>query len=84
MAERPRSAASSIYPNLPHDDGRNAQWATQRRDRTDVAAALYPDRTPKPQPSAPKPRMTREQIFDWSDVDPAYARAVGFVPKGRR
>jgi hypothetical protein len=44
MPDHPKSAAASIYPNLPHDDGRNAQWVEQqhRRQRNDVASALYP------------------------------------------
>jgi hypothetical protein len=31
MVDRPRSAAASLYPNLPHDDGRVADWTTQQQ-----------------------------------------------------
>jgi len=52
MPDRPPpSAAASLYPNLPHDDGRVADWTTRRRERDDVAAAMYP--RPKPPPRNP-------------------------------
>jgi hypothetical protein len=51
MVEHPRSAAASIYPNLPHDDGRQADWAMQRRERNDIASAMFPALVPsKPAP----------------------------------
>src|SRR6516162_6431316 len=49
MVDRPRSAAASLYPHLPHDDGRVANWAKQRRERNDIADAMWPG-PPKPQP----------------------------------
>ena len=48
MVDRPRSAAASLYPHLPHDDGRVANWAKQRRERNDIADAMWPG-PPKPQ-----------------------------------
>jgi hypothetical protein len=52
MPDRRPSAAQSLYPNLPSDDGRQAQWTQQRRDRSEsVASAMYP--RPKPPPKNP-------------------------------
>jgi hypothetical protein len=59
MVDRPRSAAASIFPDLPSDDGRVAEWARQRRDRNDVAAALYPGRQPPRQRSPESERLLR-------------------------
>jgi hypothetical protein len=56
MANSP-SAAASIYPNLAHDDGRVADWVTQRRDRNDVAGAVYGHLRPPP----PKPVPARRE-----------------------
>ena len=75
MAEH-RSAAASLYPHLPSaDPGPRGQHKQPR-----LADALYPSLAP--QSPAPKRRLTREEVFDWSNVDPRYARLVGLVPKG--
>jgi hypothetical protein len=57
MTDRPRSAAASLYPNLPHDDGREAVWVKQQRGAgSDVAGAVYPHLRPPPPPKpAPNP-----------------------------
>jgi hypothetical protein len=73
----PKSAAASIYPNLRQ----STPAPVERREPASVAAALYPDLVPKPPQPAPRPRLTREQAFDWSGVDPNWARLVGLVPK---
>jgi hypothetical protein len=79
MAERPMSAAASLYPHLPHDAGQPPPRGAQPT----LANALYPSLAPKPpqpQPAPrPRPRLTREQAFDWSNVDPRWARLVGLV-----
>jgi hypothetical protein len=81
MAERPISAAGSIYPHLPHDVGQ----PVQRQQPASVAAAMYPQLTPQPPAPQPASRPTRskEWIQDWSQVDPAYARSIGLIPTGR-
>ena len=55
MSEGPRSAAASIYPNLPSTDR-----ALVQREQRDLAAAMYPRlaRAPKPQPP-PHPLLPR-------------------------
>jgi hypothetical protein len=64
MAERTRSsAAASLYPNLPHNDGRVADWTMQRRDRSDVAAALYP----RPKPPLKNPYLEGMSQTEWHD-----------------
>jgi hypothetical protein len=57
MADHAKSAAASIFPNLPHDDGRQADWT--RRDRSDVASALYPEKQPPRQRSPESERLLR-------------------------
>jgi hypothetical protein len=63
MTDRPKSAAASIYPNLPSDDGRQAQWAQQHRERNDVAAALYP----RPKPPLKNPYLEAMTETEWRD-----------------
>jgi hypothetical protein len=79
---REPSAAQSLYPHLPHDDGQ----PVQRQQPASVAAAMYPDLVPKPPQSQPAPRPTRtiEWARDWSGVDLNYARRVGLVLKDER
>jgi hypothetical protein len=77
--EIPKSAAAAIYPHLP-----SADRAPVQRQQPRLAEALFPDLVPKSPQPAPRPRLTREQAFDWSNVDPAWARLVGLVPKGSR
>jgi hypothetical protein len=59
----PPSAAQSLYPHLPHDDGRIADWAKQRRERDDVAAALYH----RPKPPLKNPYLTPMTESEWRD-----------------
>jgi hypothetical protein len=63
MVDRPRSAAASLYPNLPHDDGREADWTARRRDRSDVASALYP----RPKPPLKNPYLEGMTQAEWRD-----------------
>jgi hypothetical protein len=72
----PRSAAQSVYPHLP-----SAEPATPPRQQPRLADALYPNLVPKPKPPAPRPRLSREEAFDWSNVDPSWARLIGLVRK---
>jgi hypothetical protein len=64
MVDRPPpSAAQSLYPNLPSDDGRQAQWTQQRRERDDVAAAMYP----RPKPALKNPYLEPVTETEWRD-----------------
>jgi hypothetical protein len=84
MATDRPSAAASIYPHLPQT---KVEPQAHRGPTSDLARAMYPNHGPKPQPpaSAPRPRMTREEINRaWADVDPEWARMVGLIKVGRR
>jgi hypothetical protein len=62
MTEQRPSAAAALYPNLPHDDGREADWTTRRRERSEsVASAMYP--RPKPLPKNPYLEPMTEQAW---------------------
>jgi hypothetical protein len=79
MTDRtPPTAAASLYPHLPHDQGEPVQ-----RQQPSLADALYPSLVPKPPQPQPAPRPVRSKawVSDWSGVDPNYARLVGLVPK---
>jgi hypothetical protein len=78
MADRP-SAAKSVYPHLP-SAGEVVTRDEPRREISPLARSMYPSLTPKPPPPAPRPKLTREEIFrDFSNnMDPEYARMVGF------
>jgi hypothetical protein len=76
----PRSAAGMIWPHLSQT---KIEPQAQRRDTSPLARSMYPSLAPQPEPPAPRPRLTREQAFDWSDVDPETARLFGFVRKDR-
>jgi hypothetical protein len=79
---RPPTAAQALYGHLP-----SAGREPLQRQQPSLAEALYPSLVPKPKPptNPARPRQTREQAFDWSNVDPNWARLVGLVPKkGRR
>jgi hypothetical protein len=75
MPERtPRSAAQALYPHLQS----GARNEVEQR-RPSLAEAMYP----RPQPKKPKRQMTAEEVRDfWANVDPAWARSIGLVPKG--
>jgi hypothetical protein len=68
MNDRPTSAAASLYPHLPHDDGRTAEWA-KRAHTESVGAALYPQLKP-PQPLAPNRYRGNESLAARADADP--------------
>jgi hypothetical protein len=76
---RPPTAAQALYGHLPSVE----PAPPPRQQPASVAAAMYPSLIPKPSPPAPRPRLTREQAFDWSNVDPNYARMVGLMPKAK-
>jgi hypothetical protein len=61
----PRSAAGMIWPHLSQT---KVEPQAQRRDTSPLARSMYPSLAPQPEPPAPRPRLTREQAFDWSDA----------------
>ena len=71
--------ASGIWPHLPRGTPEPVQG---RREPASLAEAMYP--RPQAPPATPRRRLTREEAFDWSGVDPTYARMVGLIPKGKR
>jgi hypothetical protein len=82
MTQGPRSAAAALYPNLKTG---MLEPVSQRAEPRSVADAIYPHLRPAPPQAHPhparQPRLIREQAFDWSDVDPRFARMVGLVRK---
>jgi hypothetical protein len=80
MQQIPKSAAAALYPHLKTG---TPDVVERRQQPSSIANALYPDLAPKSKPPAPKsrPRLTREQAFDWSNVSPEFARMVGLVRK---
>jgi hypothetical protein len=80
MVDRP-SAAKSVYPHLPSAGEVTTSNEPRRNAPTSpLAQSMYPSLTPKPPPPAPRPKLTRDEIFrDFSNnMDPEYARMVGF------
>jgi hypothetical protein len=76
MTQREPSAAQSLFPHLPHDAGQPMQ-----RPQPRLAEAMFPNlvlRQPRARPKS-RPRLTREEAFDWSNVDPNWARLVGLI-----
>ena len=77
MAQQiPKSAATALYGHLPSAAREPVQSA-----QPTLANALYPalaPKSPQPQPVS-RPRLTREQAFDWSNVNPRWAALVGLV-----
>jgi hypothetical protein len=73
---RPPTAVQALYGHLP-----SAAPAPPPRRQPRLADALYPNLVPKPKPPAPRPRLSREEAFDWSNVDPSWARLIGLVRK---
>jgi hypothetical protein len=68
-----------LWPHLP-SSSRPERGAL----RPQLAEALYPSLAPQPQPQpAPRPQRTPEEIFDWSNIDPRYARACGLIPTNK-
>jgi hypothetical protein len=84
MVDYPKLAAASIYPNLAHDDGRQADWVAQRRERNDVASAMYPP------PKSALPNRPRQQSADVRslaqrcDENPAFERDLAMLGLIRR
>jgi hypothetical protein len=78
MPERiPPSAAAALYSHLPSAARAPVQ---QRRTPQSVADALYPALAPKPQPPAPKPKISPEEAAHfWRNVDESWARSIGLV-----
>jgi hypothetical protein len=79
------TAAGQIWPHLPSDKPAEPQLV-RREPTSPLAQSMYPSLMPKPPPPGPRPRLTREEIFrDFSrNMDPDYARMVGFRKVGTR
>ena len=85
MPQREPSAAQALYGHLPHDDGRMADWATQRRARNDVAAAMFPSLVPKPKPEPERSHGTDTMsLAERADADPWLEYRLGLAGLKRR
>jgi len=85
MVERSTSAAASIWPNLNHDDGRISDWAMQRRERNDVASAMFPSLVPKPKPEPNRCRPSTDvSLAQLCDENPWLERGLAMAGLRRK
>ena len=75
MNDRPTSAAASLYPHLPHDQGEPV-----KRQQPRLAEALYPDLVPpKPQPAPNRGRAPEVGLAARADADPWFEYNLAMV-----